>query len=134
MAVSEIRSALYAEYEANSPLPTSVSNVKYEPAGDTPWARLSFIPNQPSVASLGAGGKDEIDGFVQIDLNFPMGSGSLAAETKADFYRTLFPAGARFSYNGQEVLVTSCGISSGRIIDSWYRVSVTIAWYAQLQR
>lgn len=113
---------------------TQYENLAFTTPTGEAWAAFYFVPSQPVVATLGAGGSDRLDGFVQIDLNYPANKGTKDVRDKADALRSLFTAGARFSYSGQEVIVASCGRSQGRIVNGFFRVSVTIVFYAHITR
>ena len=119
-------------------LKVSQGRVFVAPAGtelkDAKWAEVFFMPNDPSVETLGAEGQDLTDGIVQINLNYPVGTGGAAARSDFENIRASFPAGARPAYNGQEAVILSCGRSPGRVVDGWYRVSITISWYALIPR
>lgn len=115
-------------------IPTAYENEKFTKPSDAKWAEVFFLPNDPSVETLGAGGEDRTDGLVQINMNYPVGTGGAAARNDFEGIRAAFPAGARPAYNGQEAVILSCGRSSGRVVDGWYRVSITISWYALIPR
>ena len=116
-------------------LPYAVDNAPFDkPTGKTPWAAAFIQMNQPSVATLGAEGQDAHDGFLQIDLNYPLNTGEAAVTAKADELTDFFKAGKRLAHSGVELMVTSCGRSRGREVDGWYRVSMTIAWRARVSR
>lgn len=132
---SDIRSALLQGYKAcGLDRPTAEPNVKWDPVSQEPWAAVFILPNQPRVATLGDGGMDEHTGIMQIDVNHPSGTGEFDITADADTVADYFTAGRRLVYNGQEVIVRSCGRSGGRTVDSWYRISLTVDWYAQTPR
>jgi hypothetical protein len=115
-------------------IPAAYENEKFTKPSDAKWAEVFFMPNDPSVETLGAEGQDLTDGIVQINLNYPVGTGGAAARSDFENIRASFPAGARPAYNGQEAVILSCGRSPGRVVDGWYRVSITISWYALIPR
>ena len=67
-------------------------------------------------------------------IGLAFGTGGAAARSDFENIRASFPAGARPAYNGQEAVILSCGRSPGRVVDGWYRVSITISWYALIPR
>jgi hypothetical protein len=137
MSLSKVRSALVKAFTDGAFIATekvAFENMAFETPASGAWASFHFIPNTPEVATLGAGGRDECRGFVQVDLNFPTGSGDKAAGDMADTIKNVFKAGARFAYSGQEVIIRSVGRSQGRVVNNFYRVSITINFYAQLIR
>lgn len=136
MSFSKIRSALIQGAQAVNlgGIPMAFENAAFNKPANSPWASVFVLPNQPSVGSLGSGGTDVHTGIMQVDVNVPVGSGESVILQKADAVSAYFTAGKRLIYNAQEVLVRSCGRSSGRNVDGWYRISLTIDWYAQTPR
>ena len=98
------------------------------------WARVFFLPNQPSVETLGSTGEDMADGIFQIDINYPLTTGATAADTDFETVRGNFKAGSTLTSSGQVVTIMNCGRSQGRLVDQWYRVSITVGWYALIAR
>ncbi len=137
MSVVKVRNALAQTFKNGSFFAddkVAWENRPFTPPKDEPWATFWFFPVQPVVASLGAGGADEQRGFAQIDLNYPQGDGVADIGAKAVAIGIVFKAGARFAYSGQEVVILSCGCSEGRIVNGYYRVSITIQFYAHITR
>ncbi len=135
MSTQKIDRALVAAYVAGAfGLSTAYENEAFTPPTDTAWAELFVVPNQPSVATLGDAGSDAHDGIMQINLNYPAGSGRHKVAEMVDRLRAHFKAGARFDYHGQQVVVSSCGAGPGRQVDGCYQRVVTINWYARTPR
>ncbi len=138
--MNKIRKALIQEWKTLALLDlednkrVAHENVGFEPPDTGIWAHVFFAPNRPDVATLGAIGLDESTGFLQIDLNAPVGSGVGELSEAADKIRCHFPAGRTFEYESQGVIISSSGRTNGRIVDSFYRISVTVAWYARIIR
>lgn len=135
MSLLDVQTALTAAaVAALSGIPTEYENGQFTKPTRDKWAKLSFLPNVPSVVTLGDEGQDEADGILQIDLNYPQGTGD--AEARADFeeLRAAFPAGTYYTSDGQSVMVMNCGRSQGRLVDQWFRVSTTIYWTAHIPR
>lgn len=109
-------------------------NAGFVPPTDSPWAQVFFVPTSRYVATLGRHGQDRLDGFLQIDLNYPLNSGTAWIGAKAVAIGNVFTVGARFIYEGQEVIVSSCGRSQGRVVNNFYRVSITVMFYAHITR
>ena len=131
-----LREALMQGVE-DSPLslPYAVENAPFDkPTDQSPWAAAFVLMNQPSVATLGDEGQDGHDGFLQIDLNYPLMTGEAAVTAKADELTDFFKAGKRLAHSGVELTVASCGRSRGREVDGWYRVSMTVTWFARVSR
>ncbi len=109
-------------------------NITFDPPNAEAWAKLFFFPGEGVVATLGAGGTDRYDGFLQVDLNYPVGNGTKAIGEKADAIINAFTAAKRFTDSGQEVICKTCGRSPGRTKDGTYTVSVSLYWYAYVIR
>ncbi|MAF43766.1 MAG: hypothetical protein CMI54_06330 [Parcubacteria group bacterium] len=112
----------------------AVPNVSFTPPQDEIWARLNFIPNQPEVGTLGDAGLDDVTGIFQIDLNMVQGQGDEDLLAMAQCALDYFTAGRYFKYQGQCVKIVSAGFKNGFETDSFYRVMLTISWFAQLTR
>ena len=109
-------------------------NKIFDPAGKAIWAKVSHVPNQPEVASLGSRGIDRGTGFFQIDINVPEGTGDSVLRTWEDYARGYFIAGNALKRNAQTVVIISCGVSQGRIVENWYRKSITVAYRSDFIR
>lgn len=118
---------------AGTPLATENSPFN-KPAAGLPWAAVFVMPSQPSVATLGTEGQDNHDGVMQLDLNYPVKTGEAAVTAKADTLADFFKAGVRLYYQGVELTILSCGRSRGREVDGFWRVSITISWFARVPR
>lgn len=136
MSIEKVRSALVEAFtEGNFFTSENIAgeNQKFTP-GTQPWAKLFFSPSQPTVATLGLGGQDRWDGFLQIDLNYPTDEGTADIGAKALAIINTFTAGKRFAYSGQEVVIANCGRSQGRISNGYYKVAITVVFYAHITR
>ncbi len=131
-----LRGALIQGIEASPlALPYSIENAPFDkPEDKSPWASVFVITNQPSVATLGQDGQDSHTGIMQVDLSYELLTGEAAVNAKADELSSFFTAGKRFAYQGIEVTISSCGRSRGREVNGWWRVSMTIAWFARVTR
>ena len=135
MSLSQVQTALFtAAVAAIGAIPTEYENVKFTPPVGAKWASLFFLPNVPTVATLGSTGQDEATGLIQIDLNYPLGTGNSAARTDFETIRAAFPAGSRHTSSGQTVMVTGCGRNQGQIVGNYFRVSISVFWNARIPR
>jgi hypothetical protein len=71
---------------------------------------------------------------MQIDLNYPLDSGTATILAKADEIAADFKAGQSFTYNSNTVIIRSCGASVGRELNGWYNVMLTIQFYSRVSR
>lgn len=135
MSLATIRSALNESWlEGAFGLPTAYENVPFEPTPGTPYASLYVVPSKPDVATMGQGGLDEHDGFMQVDLYYPTGQGDMPAVTKADEIYSYYFAGRTLAYQGQRVRVQITERSQGRVENGWYRLTMTIYYRAYIAR
>lgn len=114
-------------------IPVAWENVTFEPP-EGPWAYVSFEPASSRVGSMGPSGQDKEDGFLQIDLSYPKGSGEKDMRQRINDVKTCFYTGRSITYASQPVTVLSTSCSGGRVVDSFYRKSVTIRWRAFITR
>lgn len=137
MSIENVRAAIATAFSAGSFFASDKigwENMDFRPPAGSAWAAFHFVPTQPEVYTLGESGRDQMDGFVQIDLSFPLNAGPAAALQKADSIRQTFKAGSKFQSGGQTVVVRSCGHNQGRILENCYRIEVTIFFYAHITR
>lgn len=135
MSLDKVQSAISSKITEIFPdLPIAYENVSFDPPDRSKWALFHFSPGTPEPASLGASGRDRVDGFAQLDLCYPTGQGGGEARKDFELLRADLPAGTKLFYEGQVATVRSTGRAIGRVLDGWYRVHVTIFWYAYLRR
>lgn len=109
-------------------------NRKFKPTGKATWASVFYVPNTPNATTLGKTGSDEMTGFLQIDINAANDSGEDTHRAWFKKSRLYFHGGRVFTYTGQNVIVTSSGMSQGRHSDGFFRKSITVNFRAQLKR
>lgn len=133
----QLRAAL-VKAVADSPLglPLAAQNVAFAKPTDgvTPWAAVYYMPNDPSVATLGEDGEDQIDGLLQVDLNYPLGQGEGPSLQAVGRLSAHLLAGTRVRYGDVEATILRCGARPGREDSGWWRTTVRIAWYARVPR
>lgn len=135
MSLLAVQAAL--EARANVALPgwsIARENAPVTTPTNAKWAGVFFLPNVPSVDSLSSAGQDMVDGVYQIDLNYPQWTGDSAAREDFETVRAQFPAGTKLVSNGQSVAIVNCGRSEGRRAENFWRVSISIYWYAMIPR
>jgi len=133
----DIEKALITAYKAVGTLvPTGYPGAELED-GDKPdglWCHVHNVRSESTPVTLGDQGEDNHPGFMQIDINYPKGKGSGDLLVKADEIALAFPSGRALTYNGQEVKVLSTTLGPGRYVGGYYRISLTINYYARTQR
>ena len=109
-------------------------NRAFDTANKELWCSVFYRPNLPVSRTIGACGQDQYTGFMQIDFNVPPDTGEevlMSWEQKARFY---FFHGQSFQHGGQNVLVTSSGMSQGRHVENNFRKSLTVAFRADVRK
>lgn len=132
----DIRAAFYDSFMINNFFhleEIAFENVVFTPPAK-PWCAIWYLPSQPEVATLGLTGEDRHEGFFQVDLNYPLGSGEHDMLAKWEEIRRVYQAGTRLRYDETEVIIRSCGRTAGRITDGFYRLSINIQFYANIRR
>lgn len=114
---------------------TAFENVAFDPTGRAKWYAFHYLPGEPIVATLGAGGQDKFTGIVQIDINIPNGKGKGDSGDDIKLLRDYFTAGKRLLANTVSVCVVSAGRSGkGSQVGQNYRFSFTIYWESRVTR
>ncbi len=139
MSVKAIRDAIASAFIAGAFFDADKinwENTAFNPPASTPWAKFDFVPGQPFVYTLGSNGKDQVDGFAQIQLNYPLNAGSKPALDKATAIcsHASFKAGSKLTNSGQVVVIKTAGHNQGRVMTDYYRVDITINFYGHIQR
>lgn len=99
------------------------------------WAKVSIVNNQAEPVTQGLEGKDQMEGFLQIDLNQPKDTGDSEVRTALAALENYFTAGRSLTMDGESAVIQGVGRLPGRIIDDrYYRVSLNVSWYARIQR
>lgn len=94
------------------------------------WLKANVVRGVTTPVTLGQQGQDNHNGFLQIDINVPSGTGSGDILKIASSLKLAYPAGRCI----EPVTVASSSVSPGRFVGSWYRVSVTINYYSRIAR
>ena len=138
MSAVLVRQALEVALAAMSPsLATAWENTPFTAASpSTPYQRVTLLLAQPANDEMSSSYREE--GFLQVDLNYPIGSsnatnGPAFAAARADLLRSTFPRGASFSASGVTVNVTRTPeIMPGRTEEDRYVVPVRIQFHSHI--
>ena len=114
--------------------PIAYPNNELETKPDAVWLQIHNMRSESAPATLGDAGEDNHPGFLQIDINFPSNKGTKEVLSKADEFAAYFTAGKTLVYAAQEVKVLSCSLTQGRYVGGYYRVSLTVTYYARTFR
>lgn len=109
-------------------------NKNFDTQGKETWCSVFYRPNPPISRTIGPGGFDEINGFIQIDFNVGTDSGEgdlLSWNQKA---RLFFHGGRYFQNAGHSVIVTSSSLGQSRLVENNFRQSLTVAFKSHVKR
>lgn len=100
-----INAALQVALNAMSPaLATAWENVTFVPVNGTPYQRVFFLYAEPDNEEFGTGYLDQ--GYMQINLMYPLDAGDGAARARGELLRTTFKRGNSFTSGGQTTTIT----------------------------
>lgn len=135
MSLSKVRSAMVQAYvEASLGLSYASENKVFTPPVNAPWAEVTYLPGEPTLGSIGLKGMDELEGYLQVNINTPTNTGTELAMLKVDMLRAYFFAGRALTYQGQEVRVKGVGIKPGFRSENTWKIPTLIRFYAQIPR
>ena len=133
MSIAAIHTALRSRLSslAFSPVvPIAWEGVEFEP-GKKSFLQAFFLPAETSTPSMDAGGQ-RAEGIFQVTVNVPAGGGSGGAEAMADSIIGHFPRGSSMAGVGVDVNVLKAWRSTGLTDGVWYRIPVSIRYWAYL--
>lgn len=129
------RAALEVALAAMSPaLATANENVSYKPVVGTPYQRVTVLLAAPANLEMGNARFTE-QGFMQIDLAYPLGTGPAAPTARADLIRSTFYRGASFTSGGVTVHIEKTPeIAPGRVEEDRFVIPVKVRFFAHILR
>lgn len=137
MSNISIRRALETAITDITPsIETSWENVSFNPINDIPYQIVNLFFSTPVNPTIGGAGNTILtrqQGFIQITLVYPLGTGTVSLETRAELIKTSFKRGSSFINSGQTVIIKNTPEISnvGRDADRW-RINVKIPFYANV--
>lgn len=114
-------------------VPTAWPNKKLTPPNGL-WLSVHYVPSKPFAVGMGEGGEERLDGFVQIDVNVPTDSGEKAQDDVLKALELWFTPGRSMTHNSQTAKVTAAQRSQGRLTEIYWRISLSIYFYATYPR
>lgn len=122
--------------DCNIGLPTGRQNLPFptKPKDGTPWAAVSLLPAGAAPVTMGLEGEDSHGGILQIDLNYPLLSGTGAIRAKADTVASFYTAGKPLVHGNFKGWVSACFASPGREVNGHWKVSMSIVWSGRAPR
>lgn len=128
------KNLIKAVIAADSITPTEFPGMVLKKTPDSLWLKVHNLRGESSPVTLGDKGEDHHPGILQIDINYPANKGTSDVLQKADELTRFFTAGKRLLYTTQEVVVQASSVTQGRQVGGYYRVSVTVIYYARTSR
>lgn len=129
MSAAAVQQALRERLAGMTALSTAWENAKFKPVPGVPYQRVSILLAQPANEEMSSDYREQ--GFMQVDLCYPLDLGSLATTARADLIRTTFPRGASFSASGVTVTVSGTPeIRPGRAEEDRWIVPVRIPFHS----
>lgn len=125
-----VRSALEVALAAMSPaLSTAYENAPFTPVAGQPYQRATLLLAEPANVEFGPGYIEQ--GFLQVDLNYPLAAGPHDATARAEAIRSTFYRGASFTASGVTVNIERTPeIMPARVEEDRFIVPVRIRFYS----
>jgi hypothetical protein len=132
MSIISVRTALEAKLNAMTPsIQTSWENVPYTPVSGTAYQAAYLLP----VTENPTMGDDHhrLIGIFQINLFYPLLTGTLTAATRAELIKTTFKRGTSMTSGSVTVIVERTpDIGQGRPDGDRFMIPIKIRWYAEV--
>ena len=112
----------------------SYENRLFNPRSKGVFASVFYLPNTPTVRTVGDCGFNELTGVVQIDINIPQHAGEkilIDWERKAEIY---FHTGRVFTNSGQTVIIINSAFTGARKKENFYKKSLSVAFRSDIKR
>lgn len=135
MSATVIRAILETTLAAMSPaLATAWENAPYKPIEGTPYQRVHLLMAQPRSMEASQHIHRE-QGFLQINLCYPLGAGTIAAATRAELIRSTFRPARALTSEGITVTIDGLPeIAPAAVEDDRYVVPVRVRFFAHITR
>jgi hypothetical protein len=134
MSYTLIRNALELHLSTIVSAPIIVwENEDYDSSSGTPYIHAQLRPLVCKPESLGQLALTQYEGGFQIDLNYPLNQGPQSADVIADqIVGSLFKWGTILTTDTCLIRVLRSERSGPVFNDTWYRVPISVQWYAYL--
>jgi len=132
MSIKIDQAFIQAYIDNNFDIATAYENENYTPTAGTPYIELININND--ITPLSVTDSNETDGIFRLILRWPLLQGAIAPKIKANEIITAFKIGTKVCYAGDCATVTNTSIDRGYAEDGWYKLILTIGYYAILGR
>lgn len=133
MTRPEIRAALETALAAITPsLSTAYENVPFTPTQGTPYQAVFVMSAEAVNTEIGTAYTEQ--GYLQVNLQYPLNTGPGAAEARAELIRAAFPRGRSITSGSVTVHITNTvQIGNGRVEDDRYFLPVRIPFHANVR-
>lgn len=130
MSVAVIHSLLDQRLNTIPNLPSTLTeNSVFDASSNVPsFIRSTILPARSAVISLGASAGKKLQGLYQVDVFYPSGTGSTAAQTLADTVVATFPIGLILTSGTIQVMVEIASAMPAYDISKYYGVPILIQW------
>ena len=132
MSLAAIRAALETALDGISPaIQTAWENVDFEPTVGTPYQSVHLLTATPDNREIGPGYTEQ--GFLHVNLFYPIGNGPADAQARAALIRAAFPFRSTFAAGSETVLINATPeVGPARIEDDRYLLPVRIRFEAHI--
>jgi hypothetical protein len=132
MSFNAIQQALDLHLIAVSGLPSDVQteNTQIAVTAGSAWVRSTLAPAENNDITTGIGGMVQKHGLYQIDLFYPINTGTMDARTMGDTICAAFARGTTLNNSGYQVIVEAAWQDTiDTFVDSQQiRLPVTVRW------
>lgn len=113
---------------------TAWENIGFAPIPMLPWQRVNFIfatPENPTYSGANIHTREQ--GYMQVNLYYPVQKGTVAVMTRAELIRSTFPRGSSFVKSGVTVHIPRTPeILQGIVQNESYIVPVKVHYWADI--
>ena len=92
------------------------------------FARSTLLPAQSAAITVGTEAQRKMQGFYQVDVFYPSGSGSNAAHVMADAVVNAFPIGLVLTDGTVKVFIEMASVLPAYLDNKYYSVPVQVQW------
>jgi len=130
MSLAAIRTALETQLAGVSPtIDYAWENAPYTPVPGTPYAAVFLLTATPDNREIGPGYTEQ--GYLQVNLFYPLDTGPAAATARAALIRAAFPFRSTLPSGGITTLISATPeVGPARIEDDRYLLPVRIRFSA----
>jgi len=125
-------SAFSTEFGSAIEIAYENANPPYVPQAQTPFAAIKMQPNPVEARALAR--FNQTSGIFQVILYYPVDAGDFAAKSMAQDITDFFSIGTHVTYGGQSATILETRRQPGIAEDGWYKLVLSIYYYAITER